>query len=105
MAEIGGMLASAVLKMAGDQIGSAITGQIKLQWDFNDDLEDMKMTLETISASLKDAERLSINSAEVLLWLKRLKGAAYDIADMIDEFEADTEINPVAPKVQLSCLL
>lgn len=37
MAVVGGMLTSAVLKTVGEQVGSAISGQIKLQWDFKDD--------------------------------------------------------------------
>uniref|UniRef100_A0A0E0MDT0 Uncharacterized protein n=1 Tax=Oryza punctata TaxID=4537 RepID=A0A0E0MDT0_ORYPU len=98
MAEVGGMLTAAVVKMVGDRIGSAINGQIKLQWDFNDDLEYMKMTLESVLALLMDAERQSIKSEAVRLWLKRLKGAAYDISDMIDEFEANTTTKTAAPK-------
>lgn len=90
MAEVGAMLTSAVLKMVGEQIGSAISGRIKLQWDFNDDLKDMKMTLETIKAFLKDAERRSIGEASVRLWLRRLKNTIYDISDMIDGFETET---------------
>lgn len=90
MAEVGAMLTSAVLKMMGEKIGSAIGGRIKLQWDFNDDLKDMKMTLETIEAFLKDAERRSIKEKSVRLWLRRLKNAMYNISDMIDGFEAET---------------
>lgn len=90
MAEVGAMLTSAVLKMMGEKIGSAIGGRIKLQWDFNDDLKDMKMTLETIEAFLKDSERRSIKEKSVRLWLRRLKNAMYNISDMIDGFEAET---------------
>ncbi|XP_015697595.1 disease resistance protein RGA2 [Oryza brachyantha] len=97
MGEVGGMLTAAILRMAGDQIGAAVGGQMRMQWEFDGDLEDVKMTLETISASLRDAERRSIKSEEVLLWLRRLRDAAYDISDMIDEFELDTIIKLNAP--------
>uniref|UniRef100_A0A0E0IZJ6 NB-ARC domain-containing protein n=1 Tax=Oryza nivara TaxID=4536 RepID=A0A0E0IZJ6_ORYNI len=90
MAEVGAMLTSAVLKMVGEKIGSAIGGRIKLQWDFNYDLKDMKMTLETIEVFLKDAERRSIREESVRLWLRRLKNVMYNISDMIDGFEAET---------------
>uniref|UniRef100_A0A0D3HJI9 Rx N-terminal domain-containing protein n=1 Tax=Oryza barthii TaxID=65489 RepID=A0A0D3HJI9_9ORYZ len=93
MAVVGGMLTSAVLKTVGEQVGSAISGQIKLQWDFKDDLMDMKMTLESVEAFLKDAERRSITEKSVQLWLSRLKNAMYDISDMIDGFEANTTPN------------
>uniref|UniRef100_A0A0E0IZJ3 Uncharacterized protein n=1 Tax=Oryza nivara TaxID=4536 RepID=A0A0E0IZJ3_ORYNI len=93
MAEVGAMLTSAVLKMVGKQVGSTISGQIKLQWDFTDDLKDMKMTLESVEAFLKDAERRSVTEKSVRLWLRRLKNAMYDISDMINGFEADTTHN------------
>ncbi|BAT13189.1 Os11g0212100 [Oryza sativa Japonica Group] len=102
MAQVGGMLTAAVLKIVAEQIGSIIGGEIKRLCNLNDDLEDMRMTLESVLALLKDAERQSVKSVAVLLWLKRLKFAAYDISDMIDEFEADAMTKAVAPKVLLS---
>jgi hypothetical protein len=91
MAELGGMLAAAILKVVSDQIGSAIGGQITLQKNFDKDLRKMKMALESVEALLKVAERRSITDEPTLLWLKRLKDAMYAISDMIDDFEADTE--------------
>jgi hypothetical protein len=99
MAELGGMLASAILKVVYQKISSAIEDQIKLQQYFGDDLEGMKMTLESVAALLSDAERRSIDEEAVRLWLKRLKDAMYSIDDMIDEFEAGTK--PSASKVGL----
>ncbi|OEL30314.1 hypothetical protein BAE44_0008667 [Dichanthelium oligosanthes] len=58
---------------------------------FEDDMEDMKETLETVGATLEDAEKRSIKEKEVQLWLKRLKNAALDISDMIDEFQPDSK--------------
>ncbi|KAM0920477.1 hypothetical protein ACQ4PT_007494 [Festuca glaucescens] len=91
MAELGGMLAAAILKVVSDQIGSAIGGQITLQKNFDKDLRKMKMALESVEALLKVAERRSITDEPTLLWLKRLKDAMYAISDMIDDFEADIE--------------
>ncbi|KAK3143536.1 hypothetical protein QOZ80_4AG0301510 [Eleusine coracana subsp. coracana] len=91
MLELGGMVASAVLKVVTKQICSAIAGDIKLQGAFKKNLSKMKMTLESVEALLKDAERRSIQDAAVCLWLKRLKNALYDIYDMIDEFDASTK--------------
>ncbi|CAM0885108.1 unnamed protein product, partial [Alopecurus aequalis] len=84
MAGLGGMLAAAILKVVGKQIGSVIGGQITLQKNFDKDLKKMKTLLE-------DAERRSITDKSTRLWLKRLNDFMYDISDMIDEFEADTE--------------
>ncbi|KAM0832608.1 hypothetical protein ACQ4PT_064783 [Festuca glaucescens] len=91
MAELGGMLAAAILKVVGAQIGSAIGGQITLQKNFDEDLKKMKMALESVDAVLEDAERRSITDKSTRLWLKRLKDVMYVISDMIDEFEADTQ--------------
>uniref|UniRef100_A0ACD5TCZ5 Uncharacterized protein n=1 Tax=Avena sativa TaxID=4498 RepID=A0ACD5TCZ5_AVESA len=88
MAELGGMLAAAILKVVGDQIGSAIGGQITLQKNFDEDLKKMKMALESVEAVLKAAERRSITDESTRLWLKRLKDFMYVISDMMDESES-----------------
>lgn len=81
------------------QIGAAIVGQIKLQRDFDKDLTQMKMALESVEAVLMDAERRSIQDAAVRLWLKRLKDAMYDISHMLDEFEGAAGTKPASRKV------
>ncbi|XP_047082955.1 disease resistance protein RGA2-like [Lolium rigidum] len=92
MAAVGGMLASAVIKVVIGQIGSAIGGEIKLHWNMKKDLEHMKTTLEWVEAVLSDAETLSVTDNSARLWLKLLKDAMYDISDMLDDFEADTDL-------------
>ncbi|TVU43524.1 hypothetical protein EJB05_10002, partial [Eragrostis curvula] len=91
MAELGGMLASALLTVVAKKIASAIGDQITLQSDFGDDLEGMKVTLDSVAALLNDAERRSVEEEAVQLWLKRLKDAMYGIDDMMDDFEAGTK--------------
>ncbi|KAI5015886.1 hypothetical protein ZWY2020_059425 [Hordeum vulgare] len=90
MAGIGAMIAAALLKEVVQQIGSLVGGQIKLQQSLDKDLKEMKMTLESIEALLKDAEHANTNNC-MRLWLSRLRDAMYGIADMIDDFEAGTE--------------
>ncbi|KAK3119943.1 hypothetical protein QOZ80_9AG0678350 [Eleusine coracana subsp. coracana] len=97
MAVVGGMLASALLKVVTQQICAAIGGQIKLHLNFENDLKKMKMALESVEAVLKDAERRSIQDASVRLWLRRLTDAMYGISDMFDEFEADTKLAAMVP--------
>ncbi|XP_047085188.1 putative disease resistance protein RGA1 [Lolium rigidum] len=92
MATVGGMLASSIIKVVIGQIGSTIGGEIKLHWNMKKDLENMKKTLEAVEAVLSDAERQSVTDNSALLWLKRLKDAMYDISDMLDDFEADTNL-------------
>ncbi|VAH23806.1 unnamed protein product [Triticum turgidum subsp. durum] len=114
MAAVGGMLAAAILKVVGDQIGSVIGGQIKLQKNLDEDLNGMKMTLESIEAVLKVGGRQAIIDEQTRLWLKRLTVAMYDISSLIDKFEDDTQaitehsVLKSSPKKQLlrlvSCL-
>jgi len=57
--------------------------------------------LESISAALQDAERRSVKEKSVQLWLKRLKNAAFDIPDLLDDYQ-DTSDRLTAAKVS-SC--
>uniref|UniRef100_A0ACD5ZXH6 Uncharacterized protein n=5 Tax=Avena sativa TaxID=4498 RepID=A0ACD5ZXH6_AVESA len=103
MAVVGGMLASAVLKVVTQQIWAAIGGQAKLQWNFNDDLEKLSMLLESVEVVLVDAERRLIKDAAVRLWLDRLKNALYDISNVIDEFEANTKPGSLKLPIMIPC--
>ncbi|KAI4983191.1 hypothetical protein ZWY2020_023683 [Hordeum vulgare] len=91
MAHVAGLLASAVVSAVGNKLGSAIGDEVTMLWSFKDDLKDMKDTLESMEAALKDAERRSVKEELVRLWLNRLKHAAYDISYMLDEFQANSE--------------
>nr|TKW02632.1 hypothetical protein SEVIR_8G252800v2 [Setaria viridis] len=64
-----------------------IAEQANVLWNFGDDLEDMNSELEAISAALQDVERRS--AKEKLL--KRLKHAALDIADMLQDYQDTNE--------------
>ncbi|CAO2150217.1 unnamed protein product [Urochloa humidicola] len=88
MAEVlAGLLTSAIVGIAKDKLSSAIAGQANLLWNFSDDLEDMNSVLESISAALEDAEKRSAKEKSVQLWLKRLKHAAIDISDMLEDYQ------------------
>ncbi|TVU40231.1 hypothetical protein EJB05_13684, partial [Eragrostis curvula] len=104
MVGVGGMLTSAVVKIAGDKLGSALGEQANLAWNFNKDLEDMKDTMESVAVLLQDAEKQSGKNKSVQLWLKRLKHAAVDISDMMDDYQ-DTDAQATAKMPGIfSCL-
>nr|XP_034606517.1 putative disease resistance protein RGA1 isoform X1 [Setaria viridis] len=105
MAEIlAGLLTSAVVSIVKDKLAAAIAEQANLLWNFGDGLEDMNSVLEAISAALQDAERRSAKEKLVQLWLKRLKHAALDIADMLEDYQ-DSSNRLTAKKLGvLSCL-
>ncbi|TVU13179.1 hypothetical protein EJB05_40711, partial [Eragrostis curvula] len=88
-------LTSAVVKIAGDKLSSALGEPAKLAWKFNKDLEEMKDTMESVKALLQDAEKQSRKEESVQLWLKRLKHAAVDISDMMNDYE-DTDAHATA---------
>jgi hypothetical protein len=83
---VAGLLTSASVSIAKHKLGSAIAEQGNLLWNFRDDLEDMERVLETISAGIEDAERRSVEEKLVRLLLKRLKDAALDISDMLQDY-------------------
>ncbi|GJN24680.1 hypothetical protein PR202_gb12435 [Eleusine coracana subsp. coracana] len=89
MAEaVAGLLTSAIVKIVSDKLRFAISEQANyLAGNFNDDLEEMKDAMESMAVVFKDAEKQSIRNESVRLWLKRLKNAALDISDMLDEYQ------------------
>ncbi|CAL4990675.1 unnamed protein product [Urochloa decumbens] len=105
MAEVlAGLLTSAVVGIAKDKLTSAIARPANLLWNFGDDLEDMNSVLESISAALQDAERRSAKDKLVQLWLKRLKKAALDISDMLEDYQDTSERLTAKKPGVLSCL-
>jgi hypothetical protein len=87
---VSGLITSAVVKTTSDKLSSAITEQAGLICNFSSDLVDMKDTMESMAAVLKDAEKQSVKKESVRLWLNRLEHAALDISDMMDDYQ-DTE--------------
>ncbi|XP_022685039.1 putative disease resistance protein RGA1 isoform X3 [Setaria italica] len=91
LGSLAGSLTSAVVGIAKDKLAAAIVEQANSLWNFGDDLEDMNSMLETISAALQDAERRSAKEKLVQLWLKQLKHAALEIADMLEDYQDNSE--------------
>ncbi|XP_072974862.1 putative disease resistance protein RGA1 isoform X1 [Typha angustifolia] len=87
----GELVASAVVRELLKKLGSGLWSELGLLWNFKKDLDDMKTTLLSVQAVLNDAEKRSFNDESVCLWLKRLKAAAYDIEDMVDQFQTQNQ--------------
>ncbi|TVU19686.1 hypothetical protein EJB05_35851, partial [Eragrostis curvula] len=95
MAEVvAGLLTSGVVNIVRDKLSSALAVQAGLALNFRDDLEEMKDTMESIAAVVKDAEQQSVRKEKesMRLWLKRLKHAALDISDMMDKYDPDAKV-------------
>jgi len=99
MAGVGEALVSAVLKEVLRKLGSAVGAQITARWKLRQDMESIKSTLELVQAVLRDAERRSVREEAVSLWLKMLKNAAYDISDMLDDFEVKLSQGKISSSV------
>ncbi|WVZ50174.1 hypothetical protein U9M48_001454 [Paspalum notatum var. saurae] len=85
-------------------LGSAIAQQANSLWNFDGDLEDMKDTLDTISAAFEDAERRPARESSVRLWLKRLEHAALDISDILEDYQYTSDQAATKMPRFLSCL-
>ncbi|XP_078158937.1 putative disease resistance protein RGA3 [Carex rostrata] len=62
---------------------SPVTDQHK---NVRDDLEKLSRMLRRIQAVQQDAEEREIHDRSVRLWLEELKGVAYQVEDVLDEF-------------------
>jgi hypothetical protein len=99
MAEIGGMLATAVVKAAFGKVAAAAGDRVAQHRRFGKDIQYMRDALESIEALMEDAERRSVEDKSVQLWLSRLTTASYDISDIFDELEANAARKSALQKV------
>ncbi|GAB2282579.1 hypothetical protein Dimus_017118 [Dionaea muscipula] len=86
MAGIGsGALANIVSGLAMN-LGSLVLEEMGETWGFEEDLEKLKDTVNTIKDVLSYAEQRQVESQAVQGWLKRLGSVVYDADDLFDEF-------------------
>ena len=95
MAEV---VLSALLQVVFDKLVSLITEEQGMKWGVNKEMERLKSTLSTIQAVLEDAEEQRVEDKALRNWLGKLKDAAYDADDILDEFmtESSTKKNSVS---------
>ncbi|XP_042477789.1 putative disease resistance protein RGA3 [Macadamia integrifolia] len=79
-------LVSSVLQQLATIIQKEIQQEVRLVTGVEKDINDLSTTFETIQAVLKDAEERQFKDASVQLWLHNLKDVAYDIDDVLDEW-------------------
>nr|BAJ97003.1 predicted protein [Hordeum vulgare subsp. vulgare] len=91
MAEIAGILASAVGSRIAGKLGELATEEATLQWQFKEDVEDMAEKMKDLEAVLHDADERSRRGGSdgqvVGRWLTKFKSLAYDVEDVLDELE------------------
>lgn len=66
------------------------------------ELKTWKRKLSEIDAVLKDAEEKQITSSTVKIWLTKLRDLAYDVEDVLDEFQTEALASKVRAEFQAS---
>ncbi|KAK9138242.1 hypothetical protein Sjap_008836 [Stephania japonica] len=72
------------------KIGSLAGREVSLMWGVKGELKKLQKTADMIQKVLQDAERHQRDTAAVGLWLQRLKQAAYDAEDILNEVAYET---------------
>ena len=57
-----------------------------LAWGLDTELENLESTFAIVQAVLQDAEEKQWKNRALEIWLRRLKDAAYDVDDVLDDF-------------------
>ncbi|XP_075667826.1 putative disease resistance protein RGA1 [Castanea sativa] len=83
-----GMLLAVAQKVIED-LGSWAFQEIASLWDVEAELENIKNTVSTIQAVLRDAAEQQTHSYQVKDWLEKLKDAVYEVDDLLGEFFAE----------------
>ncbi|XP_073109666.1 putative disease resistance protein RGA1 [Elaeis guineensis] len=89
MAELAVTAASPVVKMVVEKLASGIWKELGLERSVYTDMEKLQSKLSTIQNVLDDAEKKSITNKALQGWLKKLKDAALDADDVVDEFQTE----------------
>ncbi|XP_073026116.1 disease resistance protein RGA2-like [Primulina eburnea] len=82
------MAEALVSALVGTVIGNlnlAALQEIKLLWGLQDELERLESVFRTIQLVLQDAEVKQRNNEVLHNWLRKLKDAAYDADDVLDQ--------------------
>nr|XP_023924486.1 putative disease resistance protein RGA3 [Quercus suber] len=69
--------------------GNLALKEVALIWGVNDEINKLKERVSIISAVILDAEAKQHDSAEIKLWLQRLKDAMCDADDLLDEISTE----------------
>ncbi|PPS07135.1 hypothetical protein GOBAR_AA13511 [Gossypium barbadense] len=82
-------LVSALLNTIFDNLNSLSREGIRLAGSLKTEVQTLESTLTAIQAVLHDAEQKQWKSKAIQNWLGKLKQAAYDLEDVLDDFNAE----------------
>ncbi|XP_042486550.1 putative disease resistance protein RGA3 [Macadamia integrifolia] len=81
-------MVDAVLRVVLQNIDSLLQQEFGLVWGVDREMRRLSDTLDTIRDVLEDAEMKQFKDKAIKGWLKKLKDAAYDADDILDECAA-----------------
>lgn len=103
MAEVGGLIATAVGKQISSKLEKLVKEEIALLWGFQDEVEGMDEKMKDLEAVMHDADdrvrRGEKDGEAVGRWLTKFKSVAYDVEDVLDELDANELIKKTQSKV------
>ncbi|KAL1538220.1 putative disease resistance protein RGA3 [Salvia divinorum] len=83
-------MAYAIISAVGGRVTNLINDQIQSEWnlvrDVKKELHGLSGTLSSIKNVLDDAEKRGVNDQSVKNWLKKLIDTAYEMDDILDEW-------------------
>ncbi|GJM95235.1 hypothetical protein PR202_ga11947 [Eleusine coracana subsp. coracana] len=95
-------MASAIAELIAGKLSELAVNEATLLWNFKDDVDGMRKTMEKMKARMLDADERSWSrhdGHQARLWTKEFKSAAYDVGDLLDMFEAIERIKKSQSKV------
>ncbi|KAG2481479.1 hypothetical protein PVAP13_J683309 [Panicum virgatum] len=99
-------MASAVGGLMASKLAELVWDEATLLWRFKDGVDGLKRTMVKLQALMRHADRREGQDEgerrEIMrVWMKDFKAAAYDIEDLLDEFDAIELIKQDQPKIKL----
>ncbi|KAL6001876.1 hypothetical protein ACLOJK_040440 [Asimina triloba] len=84
-------MADAIVSFAQGKLIQILQQPLKLFAGTAEELERIKETFQSIEAVLTDAESRQVAEEGVQLWLSRLRNVAYDIDDVLTEWQISND--------------
>ncbi|XP_010917835.2 disease resistance protein RGA2 [Elaeis guineensis] len=82
-------IASSILEIVIQKLGSGLWKEMGFASSVKKDVENLQSVLITINDVLYDAESRSISDKALHGWLRKLRDAAFDADDVVDEFQTE----------------
>ncbi|XP_037491128.1 putative disease resistance protein RGA3 [Jatropha curcas] len=79
---------SPLLQVIFDRVASPVLQKLADMWDLKDNLKRLQQSLLMVQAILEDAEEQQVTRKAVRVWLSRVKSAASDAEDLLNDFTA-----------------